>query len=329
VTLEFDDSFLPPRWLRNCHVQSILPSIRIRRSWVTPRTRRVVSASQELLLDCGDGVRLQAFYASANPAADKIVVMLHGWEGSSDSLYILSLAQQLFDRGFDIVRLNLRDHGNTHHLNRDLFHSCLLPEVVGAVKRVQGMHPRKKLHLVGFSLGGNFTLRVAAEAGHAGLDITKAIAVSPVLDPSETLAALEKGFIAYHQYFIRKWTNSLLLKQAAWPDYYDFSVLARAPGLRNMTAEMVRRFTGYGSLDEYLNGYAITGSRLARLEVPATLITALDDPIIPASGLAKIARPTLLRLIVTRLGGHIGFLEHFSAPTWAERRVVQEFTGAA
>lgn len=332
MTLEMDDSFRPPRWLRNCHVQSIVPSLAIRRNWVTPRTQRVMSASHELLLDCGDGVRLQAFHA--NPVLsgvrplDKLVVMLHGWEGSSDSLYILSLAQQLYDRGFDIVRLNLRDHGNTHHLNRDLFHSCLLPEVVGAVKRVQAMHATKQMHLVGFSLGGNFMLRVAAEAGNAGLNIARAVAVSPVLDPSETLMALERGFFAYHRYFIRKWTTSLLLKQAAWPNHYDFSVLQRLPGLRSMTAEMVRRFTGYGTLDDYLNGYAITGSRLARLEVPATLITALDDPIIPASGLAKIARPTLLKLIVTRMGGHIGFMENFSAPTWAERRVLREIAGA-
>jgi len=330
-----DDSFRPPRLLRNCHVQSILPSVRVRRSWVLPRTRHVVKASQEVLLDCGDGVRLQSFYAAPDRASthsaagdkEKLAVLLHGWEGSSDSLYILSLAQQLFDRGFHIVRLNLRDHGNTHHLNRELFHSCLLPEVVGAVKRVQAAHTTKKLHLVGFSLGGNFMLRVAAEAGRAGLDITRAVAVSPVLDPADTLGALESGFFAYHSYFIRKWTASLLLKEAAWPGHYDFSVLRRMVGLRNMTSEMVRRFTGFGSLDDYLNGYSITGSRLSRLAVPATVITALDDPIIPVSGLAKIARPTLLKLIVTRFGGHIGFLEHVSAPTWAERRIVQEIAG--
>jgi predicted alpha/beta-fold hydrolase len=94
-----------------------------------------------------------------------------------------------------------------------------------------------------------------------------------------------------------------------------------------MTSEMVRRFTGFGTLDDYLNGYSITGSRLSRLAVPATVITALDDPIIPASGLAKLARPTLLKLIVTRMGGHIGFMDHVSQPTWAERRIVQEIAG--
>ena len=99
----------------------------------------------------------------------RIAVLVHGWEGNAESLYILSLGQQLFDRGFDVVRLNLRDHGDTHHLNRELFHSCRLPEVVGAVQSLQAVVPGQPLHLVGFSLGGNFMLRVAAQAGEAGL----------------------------------------------------------------------------------------------------------------------------------------------------------------
>ena len=65
------------------------------------------------------------------------MVLLHGWEGSAESLYVLSLAQLLYQQGFEIVRLNLRDHGETHHLNRELFHSCRLPEVVGAVRTLQ------------------------------------------------------------------------------------------------------------------------------------------------------------------------------------------------
>ena len=95
--------------------------------------------------------------------------------------------------------------------------------------------------------------------------------------------------------------------------------------LRRMTAELVRRFTEFPSLEEYLNGYALTGSRLARLEVPTRIITSLDDPIIPARGLQRLARASALRLTVTRHGGHCGFLERFSGPTWVERRIVAEF----
>ena len=76
-------------------------------------------------------------------ASARTAVLVHGWEGNAESLYILSLAQQLFDLGFDVVRLNLRDHGDTHHLNRELFHSCRLPEVVGAVQRMQAAARRR------------------------------------------------------------------------------------------------------------------------------------------------------------------------------------------
>ncbi len=233
-----------------------------------------------------------AFIRAPSTAREDSRSLLHGWEGSAESLYILSLGQQLFERGFEVVRLNLRDHGDTHHLNRELFHSCRLPEVVGAVVSLQRLFPGKPLHLVGFSLGGNFMLRVAAQAGDAGLDVAKVIAVSPVLDPGETLIALEHGMPGYQFYFVRKWMRSLLKKQALWPGDYDFRELGRLADLRRMTAELVRRFTEFPSLDDYLNGYSITGGRLARLEVPANIITALDDPIIPAHSLGA-SRPVL------------------------------------
>ena len=108
---------------------------------------------------------------------------------------------------------------------------------------------------------------------------------------------------------MRKWLRSLRRKQAAWPDAYDFGPLARRRDLKLMTAELVRAHTEYPTLDDYLEGYAITGARLAGLAVPARIITSLDDPIIPAAGLAQLARPPALTLTVTRRGGHCGFFE--------------------
>ena len=128
------------------------------------RAQPLLAAQREVLLDCGDGVRLQSFVSSPAHSTGLPVVLIHGWEGSAESLYVLSLAQRLFEQGFDVVRLNLRDHGDTHQLNRDLFHSCRLPEVVGAVHSLQQLFPHRPLQLVGFSLGGNFMLRVAAQA---------------------------------------------------------------------------------------------------------------------------------------------------------------------
>lgn len=318
-----DDSFRPPRWLCNGHAQSILPSLPWRRPAVERRVRPMVGASTELLIDCGEGTTLQAFRSRPSRAAPgaPLTVVLHGWEGSARSLYVLSLAQALFDEGHEVVRLNLRDHGETHHLNRELFHSCRLPEVLGALRALQAGAPGRPLQLVGFSLGGNFMLRAAASAGEAGIAVAQAVAISPVLDPKRTLDALEGGARIYSRYFVLKWSRSLARKQAAWPADYDFAQLLRQGGLRRMTAELVDAHTGFPSLDEYLDGYAITGARLARLEVPSMLIAALDDPIISPLDLPRVAAPAALRVVLTRHGGHCGFFERLTAPSWADRRV--------
>ena len=323
-TALFDEDFRPAAWLRSRHLQTMLASTGARRGPIARRSAPLVTAQREMLLDCGGGVRLQCFRSTPPRGRGAPVVLLHGWEGSAESLYVLSLGQQLFERGFDVLRLNLRDHGDTHHLNRGLFHSCLLPEVVGAVHALQSDLGGQPLRLVGFSLGGNFMLRVGAQARAAGLDLAKIIAVSPVLDPSDTLLALESGFVGYPLYFVRKWWRSLLKKQAAWPAHYDFAALRRVRDLRRLTAELIRRFTDFASLEEYLDGYSITGGRLQGLEVPATIITSLDDPIIPAGALERLARPPSLRVVVTRFGGHCGFLDRLTGPTWVERRILAE-----
>jgi hypothetical protein len=325
-----EDDFQPPRWLRNRHLQSMLASTAWRRGRVLRGAAPLLAAQQELLLDCGAGVRLQSFVSSPSRApGHPPVVVLHGWEGSAESFYVLSLAQLLFARQVDVARLNLRDHGATHHLNRELFHSCRLPEVIGAVAALQRHFAGRPLQLVGFSLGGNFMLRVAAQARAAGLNLARVVAISPVLEPAETLDALERAMPGYQRYFIYKWLRSLRRKQAAWPHAYDFRPISRLRDLRRMTAELVRSHSEFATLADYLNGYAITGSRLAHLEVPSRILTSLDDPIIPSGGLMQLARPAALSVTVTRYGGHCGFFEQLSGPSWLERRILAELGAAA
>jgi len=287
----------------------------------------LLAASEELLLDCGDGVTLQALHSSpAKRGRDpgrRLAVLLHGWEGSADSTYVLSLASSLFTAGLEVVRLNLRDHGATHHLNRDLFHSCRLPEVVGAVRALAGKFPGLPMLLAGFSLGGNFMLRVAAHSEARHLPLERVIAISPVLDPAVTLLTLERGLPVYHSYFVRKWCRSLARKQQAWPDHYDFEELLRIRNLREMTRQLVLSHTEYPTMDDYLTGYAITGDRLTTLAVPATLLTALDDPIIAAGDLSRLARAPHLQVVTTAHGGHCGFIETLGDSSWVDAQVVK------
>lgn len=324
--------FQPPSWLASPHVQSVFPSLPFRRPGVAWRCRRLRAASQPLLLDCGEGVRLLAHHATrerlGHPAATRVAVLLHGWEGSSESLYILSLGQYLLDRGFDVVRLNLRDHGGSHHLNPEIFHSCRIREVVGAVRRIQDLNPGRGLNLVGFSLGGNFFLRVAARARAAGLELEQVVAVCPVVDPEHTMKRLEAGRAMYRRYFVWKWHNSLRQKQAAWPQLYDLTEVQALGTLTEMTDHLVRRYGGYPSLAEYLRGYAIVGDALGDICHPTRIITAADDPIISVDDFERIARPAALRLTRTDLGGHCGYYDARRGSTWIEREVLATLSGA-
>lgn len=317
--------FRPPSWLANPHAQSIFPSLPFRQLGVARRCAPLIRASVTETIDCGDGVRLLAHHATqarlGREPASRLAVLLHGWEGSASSLYVLSLGQFLLDRGFDVVRLNLRDHGDSHHLNAEIFHSCRIAEVVGAVQRLQALNPGQALNLVGFSLGGNFCLRVGARAERAGLDIARIVAICPVLDPEHTMDRLERGWVLYRRYFIWKWRRSLRKKQAAWPQLYDLGEALEIDTLTEMTAHLIRLFGDYPTVSDYLRGYAVVGDALASIVHPTRIISAMDDPIIPAADLARLARPAALEITCTDFGGHCGYYEGGRGSTWIEREV--------
>lgn len=305
-----------------------MPSLPLRRAAVERRAKSVISASQQLILDAGDGARLMGWYSDPSTGKrsepQRLAVLLHGWEGSSESLYVLSVAQSLHERGFAVMRLNLRDHGGSHALNEGLFHSCRIAEVVGAVARLQSLFPAARLSLAGFSLGGNFALRIGARAEAAGMRIERIVAVCPVIDPATTLAALESGPAMYRHYFMLKWRRSLRAKQAAWPASYDFSELLGERSLTAMTERMVLKYTDFPDLASYLGGYAITGDALAGLQMPARIITSGDDPMILARDLKRIAMPASLELTLTARGGHCGYMDALRGPSWIDRVIVQD-----
>jgi len=324
-TLSSPADFNPPLWLANAHIQSILPSLKLRRPLLSHRAKNLLACSHEQILDCGDGVRLMGHYsrrenADAEPSKD-LVILLHGWEGSADSLYVLSLGSYLFEHGCDVFRLNFRDHGPTHHLNQDIFHSCRLDEVVGAVRAIQQQHPAQKITVAGFSLGGNFALRVAARSFSAGIRLERAIGVCPVLRPHSTMDVMEHGPFIYQQYFIGKWKRSLQIKQKLFPDLYDFRSVFAQNNLRTMTEVLVEHYSEFASLDAYLNGYAIIGSALHGLEVPSHVLFALDDPIIPANDLRDLPHNPNLHITAMPRGGHCGFMDRFNAESWADRQI--------
>lgn len=319
-----DAGFIPPRLLGNPHLQSVLAGGPPRSMVLRFLARDRLAAAESHVLDCGDGVRLQGFLDRPSPGTGPrgLVVLLHGWEGSAESAYLLSSAALLQDAGHTVFRLNLRDHGPTHHLNPGIFHSCRIVEVVGAVRAVAERFATRPLSLVGFSLGGNFALRVALRAPAAGIPLEWVVAVNPAIDPTHVMHTLEGRPRIYERHFIRKWRRSLRLKQQAFPERYEFSEWMRLRSLREKTRYLIERYSEFDRLETYLDGYSIAGDRVSGLTVPSVLITAEDDPIIPVADFRALRLSTVTRLEIHAGGGHCGFLEG-PISSWIDRRIAE------
>ncbi|RDZ26688.1 YheT family hydrolase [Lysobacter silvisoli] len=323
------NDYRPPRWLRNAHVQSVLGSSPLRRRSAERRLQALGATTTEHLIDGGDGVRLQGLHSAVPGQSSRgLVLLLHGWEGSVDSNYMRMTAAQLLGRGFEVFRLNFRDHGDTHHLNEGLFHSNRIGEVLHAAQDVAARFPRRPLAVAGYSLGGNFALRLALQAPEAGLPLAHAAAVCPVLDPARTMDSMEQGLPIYLWYFERKWRGSLARKRELFPQFHDFDDRTLGLRMRPLTQWMVERHTDYGTLDRYFDGYSIAGPRLSALQVPVSILMAEDDPVIPIQGFRELDLPANACLEIAPWGGHCGFLENARLDGFAERWIAGRLAAA-
>lgn len=321
--------YRPPRWLRNPHLQSVLAGS-------PPRRRRGLAAlgqagaeTRPVIVDGGDGVRLLGLH-TARPGVEPrgMALLLHGWEGSAESAYVCLAAAGFLARGWDVFRLNFRDHGGSHHLNPDIFHSARIDEVVHAASDVARRMPRPRLVVAGHSLGGNFALRLALRAPAAGLQVDAVAAVCPVLDPARTMEAMERGLPLYLRHFEQSWRRSLVRKRELFPERVGFDDRVLRLRMRALTEWLVLRHTDFGSLDAYFDRYSIAGDRLAGLQVPASILTSADDPVIPVDDFARLSLPPHASLEIARWGGHCGFLEGPRLEGYAERWVVDRLAGA-
>jgi hypothetical protein len=240
-----------------------------------------------------------------------LVILLHGWEGSIDSTYMLRTGRALYRAGYDVFRLNFRDHGRSHHLNQGIFYAVLVQEVFEAVAKAATLAKERPVFLVGFSLGGNFALRIALRCGQAPIaNLKHVVAISPVLDPDESTSRADAHPLI-RRYFMKKWRRSLSVKQALFPDIYDFGPLLQLKTIRATTEALLKRYSPYASAPDYFRAYTLTGDALSELLLPTTLLTAEDDPIIPAADFRRLSLPSLANLVISRYGGHNGFLEGF------------------
>jgi predicted alpha/beta-fold hydrolase len=316
------NSFKPPWYLQNGQLQTFLASSPFRAWGNNPAT----DTAREIIVETPRGIRLQAFHSSRK-SIDTLgsVILLHGWEGSVDSTYIARTAKSLFQRGYDIFRLNFRDHGSSHHLNREIFYAILLEEVLQAVQQISAHEASKSIFLVGFSLGGNFALRIAREMRHAPIDnLRHVVAISPVLDPKKATARIDRQAMI-RRYFLKKWFQSLQIKQELFPETYDFSEVFKLSTIMAVTDKMLENHSDYKSASEYFKAYSILYDSIDDLSVPTTIITAADDPIIPVEDFNQLKLNHLTRLIIHAHGGHNGFIDGFFLKSWYEQKLADWF----
>lgn len=314
------DSFHPPPFLSHTYAQTFLASLRLRNLG----KNSMVRCERPVILDTPNGTRLSGYYSPSNrPQAKGLVILLHGWEGSARSTYILQCGKHLHQNGHAVFRLNFRDHGDSHSLNPGLFYATLLDEVYQGVQLAVRHHGKGPACLVGFSLGGNFAIRIAVRhSSNNHRHLSQVISISPVLDPDKATDRID-GHPIILAYFLNKWRRSLKIKQRLFPDIYSFDKVLQLKNLRQMTEQLIRQYAPYADARQYFSHYAIPADALSRVTLPLTLIAAADDPIIPVEDFYDLRGGSGIQRIIHAKGGHNGFIEGLFRPAWYDRYLVQ------
>lgn len=263
------------------------------------------------------------------PQQHPTIILLHGLEASSFAHYICGLSDKAWNSGWNVVRLNQRNCGNTEHLSRGLYHSGLTHDPRFVMRELIDVDRLPSIAIAGYSLGGNLALKLAGELGEAAPQELKAVcAVSPTLDLASCVAALERrSNIAYHWNFVRNLKARMRRKAAAFPGEYSLDALRRIWTVRQFDDAYTAPHHGFRDAADYY--YRASAMRVIdRVRVPALIIAAEDDPFVPAAPFRDpaITGNPCLTVLLTRHGGHCAYLEQRNGEYdgyWAEKEIVR------
>lgn len=240
---------------------------------------------------------------------------------------MLGIADKAWRTGFNVIRLNQRNCGGTDHLTPTLYNTGLGGDVLSVITELATYDGIDSIWLAGYSMGGNLVLRLAGELGDTLRSLGGVMAVSPTIEPKACVEALaQRENRIYQNYFLAKLRERVRRKARLFPSRFDVSRLHRIRTLRDFDEFYTAPDGGYASAEDY---YVRTGAQgvIGAIRVPALIITAQDDPIVPYR---LFENPTLrsnpcIRLLFPKQGGHCGFIQR-SQPGedryWAENRLV-------
>ena len=309
--------FRPVAGLGNPHVQTILASI-----GKAPAV--AVESSRVVPIEEGVSVRVD-FNAPEGPARGTLL-LVHGLAGSSESAYIRWSAWQALQRGWHVVRMNLRGCGGTTSLTNK-HHNAFQSDDVGIVLRAlhEDAGLPRPFAVLGFSLGANLSLRWAGLAGESAMP-DALVAVNPPVDLDLCCTAIDApaNFI-YRYYFV---TRLFKLMRAA----PHIALPAPPPSLRRI--RKLRTFddlytaphAGFPGAREYYEA-ASSGRYLPGLRIPTLVVSAKDDPFVPVEMFAPFWKGSIsaLRLEHPERGGHVGYRQRGPRVFWAAERALDFF----
>ena len=319
-------AFKPRAGLRNRHLQSLLASAKWRVPLMKHRLKPMLRAAIDEVWSDGSDVVLHSLYAKQPEGqASELVVLIHGWEGSHESVYMRSASSACFAAGYDVLCLNLRDHGPSHSFNEGLFHAQRLDETVGVLRSIMRDTNYRHYHLAGFSLGGNFALRVAASlSADDKPDLSSVQAICPVVNPAATFSAMATGPAFYTRYFLKKWKRSLNRKIQHFPELMKAEDVEAFSSLEEMTQHLVAAHTPFEDVASYFESYRLTSALLDTIRIPSHIIWAKDDPVIPLDEHLSQTAGDYVNIEIAQWGGHCGFVEDYRLNSYLDRWILRK-----
>jgi predicted alpha/beta-fold hydrolase len=309
--------FRPLPFLGNAHIQTILANI-FPRAYKAPRAKQAV-----IPLPDGDSLVAHDSQPQGWKAGDPDVLLVHGLGGCHQSSYMIRFTRLLVPQGFRVLRMDLRGAGAGAGLARRTYNAACSADVRMVAHWLHAQAPSSPLALVGMSLGGNIVLKLAGEAAeHPVPGLRLVAAVSAPLDIVRCSNLMEK-LPFYNQYYVRSMVRQIHNNRRHFPH------LPRLRFPRAMTLRMLDEIHtapqgGFASAMDYYQ-QASSLPLVPRIQVPALLLTARDDPFISSQEYEDLKGLPNLKICIAPRGGHLGFLgwDGQGGIRWSEGQVVQ------
>lgn len=323
--------FIPRAHLRGGHLQTIFGNYMRRRNLLPlGEPRRFLVAGTRGGKDQAEVLCSCHWQPDCERRRATTLIIVHGLEGSMNSNYVIGTGSKAWARGMNVVRMNMRNCGDTEALTPTLYHSGLSGDVAAVTHALIAEEQLESIALVGFSMGGNLILKCAGEWGdRTPAQVKAVVGISPAMDLAVSAAALHSpANRIYEMRFMRSLLNRYRRKQALYPDLYGELTVRPFHSIWDFDERVTARYGGFAGADDYY-ARASSSRSLDRIQIPTLVIHALNDPFIrvTAATKQKLAANPHITFIETQEGGHCAFIaEPTSAEDdgrWAERIAVE------